>query len=47
MRKTNHKGKGKDKENVKKEAEADRNIRKEGDKRVYKNKLCKKKEVTT
>lgn len=46
MKEKDHKEKGKDKENVKKEAEADRNIRKEGDKRVYKNKLCKKKEVT-
>lgn len=46
MKEKDHKEKDKDKANTKKEAEADRNIRKEEDKRVYKNKLCKKKGMT-
>jgi len=47
VKEKDHKKRRKDKESVKEEAEADRNMRKEGDKKVYKNKLCKKKGVIT
>lgn len=47
MKEKDNKKRGKYKESVKEEAEADKNIRKEEDKKVYKDKFCKKKEVIT